>query len=454
MAQGDPMIKDAIQPHKRNRINRRDFLWLTSLSIAGFATGCATNPVTGAKQLMLVSESHELNIDRKNSPHQFSVDYGTVQDKALNAYIDRTGKRMAMHTHRPDIPYSFRCVNATYINAYAFPGGSIAATRGILLSLDNEAQLAALLGHEMGHVNARHTARQMTKGMLTQALVGGAAIYAGTKSSTYSKIAAQLGMLGAGALLAAYSRNNEREADALGLEYMVRTGYSPKGMTGLMEVLRKTSKHKPNAIELMFATHPMSEERYQNTLESIDENYQSKINSPSYRERFMDHTSKLRSIKSTIEEMQKGEKKMAERKYVNAEENFRKALKQAPSDYAGLIMMAKCQLALKKPGQALRYAEKAKKVYPEEAQGYHLSGFAKIRKKNFNSAYEDFKRYDMLLPGNPNTTFYKGLAMEGMGYRKKAANLYARYIQAVNQGGQAKYSYTRLVEWGYVKQKK
>ncbi|MBT4362848.1 MAG: M48 family metalloprotease [Desulfobacteraceae bacterium] len=447
------MTNYPLQSYSAKGITRRDFLWLTTLSIAGFATGCATNPVTGQKQLMLVSESHELDIDQKNSPHQFSADYGISQDKNLNNYINNTGRNISSHTHRPSIPYSFRCVNATYVNAYAFPGGSIAVTRGILLSLNSEAQLSALLCHEMGHINARHTARQMTKGMVTQAIMGGVAIYAGTKDSRYSNLAVQLGMLGAGALLAAYSRSNEREADSLGLEYMVSAGYTPNGMTELMGVLKRMSKHKPNAIELMFATHPMSDERYQNTIESIDQDYKSNLDAPEYRERYMDNTSKLRAIKGAIEAMQKGEKEMAKQNYVQAEKHFEKGLKQAPLDYTGLVMMAKCQLALKKPEKALRYSEKAKKVYPKEAQGHHLSGFAKIKKRKFDSAYEDFRRYDMLLPGNPNTTFFKGLALEGTGKKEQAANMYYRYLQAVNQGEQAGYSYNKLVKWGYLKQK-
>ena len=165
----------------RREMSRRKFLWLSGMSAAGVVTGCAANPVTGKKQLMLVSEGQEVQIDREHSPHQFSSDYGQLQDKALNSYIDGVGRRIAAKTHRPNMPYSFRGVNATYVNAYAFPGGSIAATRGILLELDNEAELAALLGHELGHVNARHTAEQMSKGMLTQAVVGGLSIYAGTK---------------------------------------------------------------------------------------------------------------------------------------------------------------------------------------------------------------------------------------------------------------------------------
>ena len=237
-------------------MNRREFLWLSSLAAAGFAAGCATNPVTGKSQLMLVSEDQEIQIDRQYSLFQFSADYGAVQDKNLNDYVDRTGKNMAASTHRTQMPYSFRVVNANYVNAYAFPGGSIACTRGILLSLDNEAELAALLGHELGHVNARHTAEQMSKGMLTQAVLGGLAAAAGTQGALYGNIASQLGQIGAGALLASYSRDNERQADSLGMEYMVRSGYSSQGMVGLMEMLQSTGKHQPSAIELMFATHP------------------------------------------------------------------------------------------------------------------------------------------------------------------------------------------------------
>jgi len=109
--------------------SRREFLKLSALASAGFLAGCAINPVTGEKQMMLVSEQWEIQVDRQNSPHQFSTDYGILQDKTLNRYIQQVGLSMIPHTHRPQMPYSFQGVNATYINAYAFPGGSIAATR-------------------------------------------------------------------------------------------------------------------------------------------------------------------------------------------------------------------------------------------------------------------------------------------------------------------------------------
>lgn len=432
-------------------ITRRKFLWVTSTSAAGFLLGCAANPVTGKSQLMLVSEDQEIEIDRQNSPYQFSTDYGSIQDKNLNNYINQTGKKISALTHRPHMPYSFRGVNAAYVNAYAFPGGSIAATRGILIELRNEAELSALLGHEMGHVNARHTAEQMSKGMLTNALVGGIATIAGTQSAGLGSLASQLGMLGAGALLAHYSRDNERQADALGLEYMVKAGYNPNGFVGLMDMLRSTSQHEPSAIELMFSTHPMSDERYSTAVKTVQTKYRHAKNLPFYRERYMDHTAKLRTMKGAIQAMQKGERAMAGEKYDEAETYFEKALKQTPDDYTGLVMMAKCQMVREKYSEAARYVKKAKKVYPQEAQAHYLAGFVNMNQKQYGSAYEDFKTYEKILPGNPNITFYQGLSLEKMNRVSESADKYYRYLKVVNQGDKAKYAYQRLVEWGYVK---
>ena len=421
------------------------------MSAAGAAAGCATSPVTGRSQLMLVSEEEEIQIDRQHSPFQFSADYGQLQDKALNDYVRQVGQNLVSRTHRTHMPYSFRGVNATYVNAYAFPGGSIACTRGILLSLGNEAELAALLGHELGHVNARHTAQQMSKGKLTNTIVGGFSVVAGAVAGGLGQVAGALGSIGAGALLASYSRENEREADALGMEYMVKAGYAPKGMVGLMDMLQTLSKSKPGAIELMFATHPMSDERYQNAVKNSQTKYASSQNLPLYRERYMDHTARLRAMKGTIEDLQKGEQEMNRQKLGEAEAHFRNALKQTPNDYAGLVMMATCQIIQKKPAEGLRYSEAAKSVYPQEAQAYNLSGFAKLQTRDFGGAYQDFSAYERVLPGNPTTVFFKGFSLEGTENKEEAAKEYHRYLQAVKEGKFAQYAYGRMVEWGYYK---
>jgi predicted Zn-dependent protease len=433
-------------------MTRREFVRVTTLAAAGLATGCAANPATGRRQLMLVSEQQEIDIDRQNSPHQLSSDYGEVQDPELAGYLQRTGQSLVSVAHRREMPYRFKPVNATYINAYAFPGGTIAATRGILLKLQNEGELASLLGHELGHVNARHTASQMSKGMLTQVLVGGASVLAGTQSQAFGQLASQLGMLGAGALLASYSRDNEREADALGLKYMADAGYNPAGFEGLMGMLRRLNKERPSSIELMFSTHPMSEERYQNTVDAIRTQYPGRGDRPFYRERYLDHTAGLRRIGGAIEAMQLGEKEMAKENYTAAEERFRLALDQAPDDYAGLLMMTKCLMAQKKDSRAVPFIEKARTIYPREPQALHLSGFIGIRQKRFENALRNFEEYDRLLPGNPSISFLEGYCQEGMGHRREAATHYDAYLRKVRQGDMAKHAYTRLVQWGFIRQ--
>ncbi len=433
--------------------SRREFLKLSSLASAGLLAGCAINPVTGQKQLMLVSEDWEVQVDRQNSPHQFSSDYGTLQDAALNRYIQQVGSAMVPYTHRPKMPYSFRGVNATYINAYAFPGGSIALTRGILLSLESEAGLSALLGHEMGHVNARHTAQQMSKGTLLQAVAGGISVYAGTKNETYGQLAAQLGMLGAGALLAKYSRDNEREADYLGMTYMVKNGYGAEGSIQLAAMLNSLSKGNSNAVSIFFATHPMSQERYDTSVKLANSEFSSSKGKPLYRERYMDNTAGLRKLKPAIENFQKAEELMAVKSYDKAANALNQGLKVASWDYAGLVMMAKCQYAQKKYNEALNFTEQAKKAYPDEAQANHLSGLSQIQLRRFDNAVEEFNAYDKKLPGNPNTFFYRGYAYEGMGNKQKSAEDYYRYLQQITEGEQAQHAYQCLVQWGVIKEK-
>ena len=165
----------------------------------------------------------------------------------------------------------------------------------------------------------------------------------------------------------------------------------------------------------------------------------------------MDHTAGLRRIKGAIESMQKGEAAMGAEKYAEAEGHFQSALKQVPDDYAGLVLMAKCQLVQKKVEAAERYLTTARDVYPREGQALYLDGYVKLAKKQYAAALSQFETYDRQLPGNPNTVFFKGLAFEGQGVRKSAAENYYAYLQAVDQGSNAQYAYNRLVEWGYIK---
>ncbi len=430
-------------------MTRRRFLEYSIAAGLGavVGSGCAVNPVTGKNQLMMVSEEYEINIDKEQSPHQLSSDYGIVQDKSLNSYLDDVGRKLVPHTHRVHMPYAFHCVNATYINAYAFPGGSIAVTRGILLKIENEAELAALLGHELGHVNARHSAEKISKGTVSSMIVGGMAAAIGSQSAQLGDVAQQLGMLGQGALLASYSRDNEREADALGNDYMVKSGYSTRGFVGLMAILNELHTNKPSSAELLFSTHPMGKERYDAAVERSRGAYLFSKDFPLGRERYMDNTAFVRRDRKLIEILQAGESLMGKNAVNDAEVMFNQALKLNGDDYTTRLMLAKCLAAKEAYAAAVPHLTAAQRLYPEESQAYYLSGVVHVGMKLYDTAYQQFDRANEILPGNPTIDFFMGFSREGMADHEKAANHYKAYLGKVQQGNYAEHAYKRLKEW-------
>jgi predicted Zn-dependent protease len=439
-------------------ITRRQFLKTTAIMSTSFAgpiffTGCAIDPVTGKKQLMMISRDQEIGIDKQQSPFQFSSDYGVTRDANINQYVSFVGKKLLPHVHRPGMPYNFQCVNATYINAYAFPGGTIAVTRGILLKLDNEAQLAALLGHELGHVNARHTAEQVSKGQLSSLLVGGLSILARTQGSALGDLTQQLGMLGQGLFLSKYSRDNEREADFLGNEYMVKAGYPSRGFVNLMEMLDSLHKESPNSAQMLFSTHPMSTERLTSAVQREKGIYQYSKGSSLLRERYMDSIAFLRTKKEGIELLQQGEKHLAKKEYDQAQKTFKKSLNTLKNDYTAQVLMAKCYLLRKRPKKALIYADTAKKLYSSEVQGHYIAGIASKELKKYGRALQNFNTCDKLLSGNPQITFYKGYCLDKKGDIEPAANNYMTYLKMISYqpNDYSKYAYNRLKKWGYAK---
>ncbi|MDE2439897.1 MAG: M48 family metalloprotease [Betaproteobacteria bacterium] len=430
----------------QNRINRRQVLWLLGASAL---SGCATSPVGGGAILVGMNEEEEKAVDRKVAPRQFSQDLGPVQDEQINQYLTEVGRRLDAKSHRPQMPYSYRVLNANYVNAYTFPGGAMGVTRGILVDLDNEAELAALLGHELGHVNARHAARRQGQAMVTQVAMTGVNIVGSLAGiGGLTDIGTQLG---ASALLSSYSRDNEREADALGQEYMVRAGYPASGMVGLQQLLVDQEKESPGMLKTMFSTHPMSSERRDTARQMAETQYAASNGRDKARERFMDSTVSLRRLKPTIEACQKGEVAMARKDYGLAEGSFRMALNSTPRDYAANLLMARCLSAQDKDVPALEYAQTAARIYPQEAQAQKMVGVLALARKEPAVAYEHLDHYDRLMPGDAGVTFLKGVSLEGMGRQQEAASQYAAYLKRMQKGQAAEYAYSRLQAWGYGK---
>jgi predicted Zn-dependent protease len=277
-------------------------------------------------------------------------------------------------------------------------------------------------------------------------------MYVESEAEDYAWVAAGLGMLGANALLCRYSRDNEREADKFGIRYMVKAGYDPHGMVGVMDKFRKLQKEKPNVIETFFATHPMSQDRYDDAVRRAGELGPTVQNPKTNRERFMDRTSRLRAIKIPIEEMQKAEHLMVQSRFPDADAHLLAALRTVPHDYAALLMMAKSNLAQKKYDQARKYAEDAKAAYPAEPQAQHVAGMAKTGLRQYDAALHEFSSYEQKLPGNPNTLYFKGFCLEKMGRKQEAGREYSKYLEAAPGGEHAEAVKQQLTDWGMLQE--
>jgi len=237
------------------------------LAIIALLAGCARNPVTGATDFVLMSEDQELALGRQTSI-QVAKQYRRYDDPALQRYVAAVGRRLAAHSHRSGLVYRFTVLDSPDVNAFALPGGYIYIFRGLLAYLNSEAQLASILGHEIGHVTARHAVRQYTA---RQAAGIGLTLGRILVPQLRNAGAENLYQLLGGALISGYGREHELEADRLGAEYMARSGYDPRAMIEVLEVLKdqegfaaaraRAEGRRPRAYHGLFATHPNNDTR-------------------------------------------------------------------------------------------------------------------------------------------------------------------------------------------------
>ena len=226
---------------------------VVALSLLLVAGGCATNPATGRPQLTFFGEEAELDMG-KEADAEILGTVGVYDDYDLGEYVEEVGQRLAASSERPYLPWSFKVLDDPTVNAFALPGGYVYVTRGILAELGSEAELAAVLGHEIGHVTAKHSLHRQSQQMLASGAIITAAVILDPE---YADEWAALGMLGAGFAFLKYSRDDERQADDLGLRYMMRAGYDPQQMPGVFEMLEQVGKAEGGgALPAWLSTHP------------------------------------------------------------------------------------------------------------------------------------------------------------------------------------------------------
>jgi len=322
-----------------------------------FLSGCETNPVTGKRQLSLVSGAQEINIGRQQyGPSKQSQGGVYTVDPTLNGYVNRVGQRLAALSDRPNLPYEFVVLNSDTPNAWALPGGKIAINRGLLILLEDEAQLAAVLGHEVVHAAARHGASQMSQGMLLQL---GTQI-AGQASG--SREIAQLAGIGAAAFQARYGRDQELESDHYGMKYMLKAGYEPQAAVELQQTFLMLSQKRgaqQGGFNALFASHPPSAER-------------------------------VRKNQQLANRMPKGKRNKTQ---------YQRAIRQLKRD----------QGAYKSHGKALSLTNRAIKQQPREARFHLTRGLLNKQAKNNKQALASFNRAVSLDP-----TYFLPLLQRGL----------------------------------------
>jgi len=252
----------------------RSLIIILALSLLA---GCAQNPVSGQNDFVMMSESQEIATGRKYNEEVISKQYKVYQSKALQDYVNGVGQKLARQSHRPNLEYHFTVLDTPETNAFALPGGYVYITRGIMAYLNSEAELAAVLGHEIGHVTARHSVRQQSASQAANLGLTVASVFVPQiKSGIGQNLANTLG----GALLSGYGREQELEADRLGAVYLARADYDPQAIIRVLRVLKsqelkdaelaKQEGREPRRYSGLFDTHPDNDTRLKQVVGEAD----------------------------------------------------------------------------------------------------------------------------------------------------------------------------------------
>lgn len=294
---------------------------------------CVRNPVTGEKELTFISETQERQIGKENYKTMIQAQGGPfTADPELVSYVQSVGKKLAQESHRPQLSFEFMIVNDSEINAWALPGGKIAINRGLLLELTSEAELAAVLGHEITHATARHGAKGLERSILLQG--GIIALGIAVKDNRYNDILVSGASVGALLLQQKYSRGQELEADRFGIQYLAKAGYNPDAAIRLQETFLRLSKDRESSrFDELFASHPPTSERIDENIKTVDAlKAEMKCFDFEGKEEYEKKIAELKKQKEAYDECDKAKEALEENKLQKAFGHINKALQAFPKE--------------------------------------------------------------------------------------------------------------------------
>ena len=249
--------------------------------VAATLWACSTNPAPGRSQLNYLSTSEEVKLGSQAEP-QFIAEYGgQVPSPQVLAYVRSLGHALSQVSERKDLPWEFNVLDSSVVNAFALPGGKVFITRGLMSKLDNEAELAGVLGHECGHVTAQHIGQQMTRALGIQILGVGLGAAGDATNNDYLRALGVGTNVGGTVYLLKFGRDQEDQADELGMRYMSRLGYNPQGQLQVMQMLKR--EVGGGGTPEFLSTHPLPDSRIKHIQGLLKSQYPDYQNAAKYR---------------------------------------------------------------------------------------------------------------------------------------------------------------------------
>ncbi len=407
---------------------------ITILIFASLSTACSVNPVTGEQQLMFVSESQDAQIGQSQyKPAQQSQGGLYYLDPELTLYIASVGKKLAAVGDRPDLPYEFVILNNSVPNAWALPSGKIALNRGLLVKLDDEAQLAAVLSHEIVHAAARHSAQRTQQGMLVEYGMMGLGL--ATEGTDYKDLIIGGATMGAQLTMAQYSQEHELESDHFGMKYMAKAGYDLNAAVELQQLFVELSKNQQsNWLQGLFASHPPSPARVSANREHVvafssTGNYRGKAD-------FQKHMKYLLSKSNAYTAQDKAVALITNKNFSSAMAEIDKAIKEEPNEALFYATKGDIYSAQGKDSLAVKQYERSVALFPEQFSSYLKKGLSNEKLGNLEQAKKDFSRSAQLLPTSVAELGLGNIA-QLQGDQQNAILHYGKASQAQGSNGQS-----------------